>query len=103
MAMTETSPGGETACETDAIIRRMILNVEEALRRLEARAAMLRFLADSAAASTNGSVPEPAMFSGLADTLEEIQRLACSARRSLGVEALGTELKRQRMTGSIAP
>jgi hypothetical protein len=72
----------------------MNMNVEEALRTLEDKAAMLRFLADSAAAS-NQSVPEPRTFSGIADACGEIERLARSGRRSLNVEALGTELKRQ--------
>jgi hypothetical protein len=68
--------------------------VEEALREVEDRAAMLRFLADSAAVAKTGIVPEPQMFSGIADTCAEIERLARTTRRSLNVEALGTELKR---------
>lgn len=70
------------------------LTVEEALRRVEDRAAMIRFLADSI--RQVDIVPEPAFFSGLADTLGEIERIARTARRSLDVGALGTEMKPSR-------
>jgi hypothetical protein len=72
------------------------MNVEEALPVAEHKAAMLRFLADSAAASKDQRVPEAETFSGMADALAEIERLARTARRSLDAEALGVELKRDR-------
>lgn len=68
------------------------LTVVEALRRVEDRAAMIRFLADSI--RQVDIVPEPAFFSELADTLGEIERIARTARRSLHVEALGTTRRR---------
>jgi hypothetical protein len=68
----------------------------KALPTLEDKAAMLRFLADSAAASKDQSVPEPRTFSGVADACAEIERLVRTARRSPNVEALGVELKRDR-------
>jgi hypothetical protein len=36
------------------------------------------------------------VFSGIADACAEIERLARTAHRSLDVEALGIELKRER-------
>jgi pyridoxal biosynthesis lyase PdxS len=72
----------------------MKITVEEALRRVEDGAAMLRLLADSAAESVNSS--DPHAFSGIADACGHLERLAREARRSLGVEALSTELKRAR-------
>ena len=66
--------------------------VEEGLKRLEDRAAMLRFLADAAAGTTD-HVPEPSVFSGLADTCGEIEALARQTRRSLSNDALSAELK----------
>jgi hypothetical protein len=70
------------------------MNVEEALRTLEDKAAMLRFLADAAAASKIQSVPEPRTVSGIADACGEIERLARGTRRALEVQARGVELKR---------
>ena len=72
------------------------MDAEEALRTLEDKAAMLRFLADTASAGKVDAVPEPPVFSGIADACAEIERLARTARRSLKVEALGVELKRER-------
>jgi hypothetical protein len=64
--------------------------VEEALRSLEDRAAMLRFFADSI--PKIDVVPERAFFSGLADSLGEIEAIARAVRRVLDVDALGIEL-----------
>ena len=64
--------------------------VEEALRTVEDRAAMLRFFADSIRQVE--VVPEQAFFSGLADSLEEIQSLVHAVRRVRDVDALGTEI-----------
>jgi hypothetical protein len=69
------------------------LTVEEALRQIEDRAAMLRFLADSI--RRVDVLPEPAFFSGLADALGEMETIARTARRSLDVQALDTQLKRR--------
>jgi hypothetical protein len=64
--------------------------VEEALRSLEDRAAMLRFFSDST--RQIDVVPEPAFFSGLGDSLGEIEAIARAVRRVLDVHALGIEL-----------
>jgi hypothetical protein len=74
----------------------MNITVEEALRRLVDRAAMLRFLFDGVAATEGREVPEPEVFSGLADACGEIERLARAMRRALDGEALDVELKRER-------
>lgn len=66
------------------------LTVEESLRQIEARATTLRYLAERTSESPVTS--EPAVFSGLGDAFADIEQLARSARRSLQVEALSTEL-----------
>jgi hypothetical protein len=65
---------------------------------VEDRAPMIRFLADSI--PQVDIVPEPAFFSGLADTLGEMETTVRTARRSLDAEALGTELRRSRLRWS---
>ena len=55
---------------------------------------MLRFLFDNTANSDE--VPEPAVFSGLANVCEDIERLVRRVREALDVEVLGTELTRRR-------
>jgi len=69
------------------------MTVEEGLRRLEDRAAMLRFFADAAAASRDQVVPEPSAFSGMADACAAIVTLVRQTRRSLTAEALSADLK----------
>ena len=75
--------------------------VEEALRSVEDRAAMLRFLADSV--QQIDVAPDPAFFSGLGDSLGEIEAIARAVRHALDVDALGTEIgsdrHRRRRTG----
>jgi hypothetical protein len=73
----------------------MNMTVEEALRQLVDRAAMLRFFADSAAATNGGETPAPEVFSGIADTCGEIERITRAIRRALSGEALDAELKRE--------
>jgi hypothetical protein len=63
---------------------------EEALRQIEDRCAMLRFFADSI--RQIDSVPDAAVFSGLADDLAEIAAMAHAARRALDVSGLSTEI-----------
>jgi hypothetical protein len=67
------------------------LTVEEGLRQVEDRAAMLRFFADGMVRVD--SVPDPAMFSGLGDVLAQIEDIVRSARLSLDAQALSTDLK----------
>ena len=50
-------------------------SVEETLKYVEDRAAMLRFLANAAATTTTERVPDPAVFSGLADAGGRIEDL----------------------------
>ncbi len=64
--------------------------VEEAIRSIEDRAAMLRFFADSM--RQVDAVPDPAFFSGLGDSLGEIQAIAHTVRRALDVNALSTTI-----------
>ena len=67
-------------------------NVEQTLRRLQDRAAMLRYFADGSARSTDAA-PDPEVFSGLADALDDIAAMAQALRSSLSVEALDTAVK----------
>ena len=67
------------------------LTIEEGLRQVEDRAAMLRFFADGIGGSDR--VPDQAVFSGLADVLGQIEDIARSARRSLDADALSKDLK----------
>lgn len=71
------------------------LTVEEGLKRMEDRAAMLRFLTDAAAATTH-CVPEPSVFSGFGDTCGELERMARAARQSLPVDPLGVHIRQPR-------
>jgi hypothetical protein len=57
---------------------------------------MLRFFSDAAAASKAQETPEPEVFSGIADTCGEIERIARAMRRALDGEALDVELKQER-------
>jgi hypothetical protein len=68
--------------------------VEEGLRQVEDWAAMLRFFADGMIRVD--FAPEPAVFSGLADALGQIEDTVRSARHSLDAEALARELKPSR-------
>jgi hypothetical protein len=64
------------------------LNVEQALKRLEDRATMLRFFADTAA-SVDPPAPDPSVFSGLGDLCADIQHCAQVVRRALVVTRSG--------------
>ncbi len=72
----------------------MALTVEEALRQVEDKAALIRFGADGAAGSQEP--PGPAVLSGLRDVCGEIEELVRTTRESLNVEALATEPTRRR-------
>jgi hypothetical protein len=52
---------------------------------------MLRYFADGS--TRNTGVPDPEVFSGLADAMEEIALMARALRDSLSVEALDTAVK----------
>jgi hypothetical protein len=64
--------------------------VEESLRQAEDRLQMLRFFSD--AIRKLDVVPEPGVFSGLADDLEEIQTIVHAVRRALSADALNTAI-----------
>lgn len=64
--------------------------IEEALRTIEDRAAMLRFFSD--AIRQVDVAPEPAFFSGLGDSLGEIEAIARAVRQVLDAGALCVEL-----------
>jgi hypothetical protein len=81
----------ESACAHHRGMTKPVLVVEEVLRELESKAAMLRYLNDSAA--LNPELPDAAALSGIADVCGEIQRWARSTRGSLSVEALGTAVR----------
>jgi hypothetical protein len=68
----------------------MALNVEQALRTIRERAAVLRFLSDSA--SQTSDAPDSAVLSGIGDVCADIERLTRRVTDVLGVEALGLDL-----------
>lgn len=82
-----------TKAAVDTAVLEDSASVEDALREVENRSAMLRYFADSAAGNFAGP-PEPHVFQGLADTLRVMQVLARRVRMSLDNEALAEELKR---------
>ncbi len=64
--------------------------IEDALREIQHKAAMLRYLAD--AASINPEQPDPAVLSGLAFVCDDIRLTAARMARSMSVEALSEEI-----------
>jgi hypothetical protein len=68
------------------------LTLEEALRQLEDRAALLRYLAASAA--INPEPPDRAVFAGMGELSADIERMARCARKALDADTLCAELKR---------
>jgi hypothetical protein len=70
---------------------RMHRTVEDVLRRVTDQAALLRFVADAAAASREA--PTPSALSGLADLCDDLETSVRAVRDVLSVEALCIELK----------
>lgn len=66
------------------------MNVEECLRQIEAKAALIRYLASSA--TINPESPDPAVLAGVGGVCGEIENLARMAKKVMGVEALGIEV-----------
>jgi hypothetical protein len=64
--------------------------VEEALRLVIERAAMLQYL--MAAVDAVGAVPERSVINGMSDVCSDIEDLASRVKGALGVSALGTQL-----------
>jgi hypothetical protein len=69
---------------------RMNITIEDALGRIESKAAFIRYLADRVPGSQDA--PAEDFFSGLGEVLREIEEMAQSIRRSLDSRALGREL-----------
>jgi hypothetical protein len=67
------------------------MNVEEALKRIEDLAAVVRTFADNAATTDEGVSPEA--LSGAGDVCGMIQELAHDVRKSMPAEALDADVK----------
>lgn len=68
--------------------------IEECLRELTGKAALLRYMA--LAASINPDPPDGAVLAGLSDVCEEIEVLAGAVKDALDADALCIEVKRRR-------
>ena len=62
------------------------MNVEESLRQIRGKAALIRYLA--ASATINLETPDPAVLEGLADVSAEIEELTQAVKSALSVSAL---------------
>jgi hypothetical protein len=69
------------------------MNVEEALRDIRAKAALVRYLASSA--TVNPETPDVNTLAGMATVCEEIEGNAERMLRALTVSALETSLQRK--------
>jgi hypothetical protein len=63
--------------------------VEDGLRRAEDRAALLRYVIDLAAASSEH--PEPPVMSGLADLCGDIEETLRQIRQAINADELGQD------------
>jgi hypothetical protein len=70
------------------------MNVEECLREIRGKAALLRYLASCA--TLGAEVPDPDVFLGLGIACEEIEYLTKSVSRTLTVVVLASEIKAER-------
>jgi hypothetical protein len=70
------------------------MTLEEALREIQNRAAILRYLASSAI--INPETPDPQVLAGIGDVCSDIEGLAASAKDRLGVSVLDIELRQHR-------
>ena len=70
------------------------MDIEAALRQIQARAALLRYAANCG--SGHPEIPDAAVFLGIGDACEQIERLAGQIRDVLDVHALGLEIGEQR-------
>ena len=71
--------------------RPMEITVEESLKRVESRAAVLRYLANLASQSPEH--PDPSVLSGMGDVAEDIEETVRAIRRGLDIEALCTDVE----------
>ena len=72
----------------------MRVTIEDALHRIEDRAALLVWVANAAAET--GTIADDRVFSGIADAVEDIRVLTGIVRDALGVDALGIEINQTR-------
>ena len=68
------------------------LTVEESLRAIEDKAALLRYLASGA--TVNIEPPDHAVLGGIMDVCGEIEQMARAVRGTLSVDALSASIKR---------
>jgi hypothetical protein len=73
----------------------MKITIEEGLRSVEERAAMLRYLLDNASLHSH-EIPDPKVLSGLGTVMQEIEQTVERVRRGLGGEVLNLELRDKR-------
>lgn len=73
------------------------MTVEEALRQIRDRAAMLRYLAESVA--LNPALPDVAVMNGVGDVCEQIEDTAQLVADALDMHALSIELRRASQSG----
>ena len=66
------------------------MTIEEALRAIEGKAALVRYLASSA--TLNPEVPDPALLSGMSDACSEIEDMVRALKGHLTPGALEIEL-----------
>jgi hypothetical protein len=70
------------------------MNVEECLREIRGKAALVRYLASSA--TLNPEMLDPEVLAGLWTVCEEIESLTASVSRTLSVDTLAVEVKAER-------
>jgi hypothetical protein len=68
-------------------------SIEQVLRRVEDRAAMMRYLVERAADSR--ATEEPRVLTGLGEVFEDIEAAIGDIRRSLDATALNLEVRRR--------
>ena len=70
------------------------MNVEETLREIREKSALLRYLTSSVA--TNPEVPDRDVLAGLAGLCEDIEERARGIFRTVRVDVLSAEIKAER-------
>jgi hypothetical protein len=70
------------------------MNIEECLREIRGKAAILRYVASSA--TLNPEMLDPEVFTGIWTVCEEIESLTASVTRTLSVDSLADEIKPKR-------
>ena len=70
------------------------MTIEEALRDMRERIALLGYIASSAA--INPEIPDPNVLAGIAGLCEEIEQRTYGIARTVPVDVLDAEIKAQR-------